>query len=51
MLKKHSFIFPITFGKGILKSDTSVVTGLSYLNLKDDLKIKLLEIKMRSHEK
>lgn len=33
MLKKHSFIFPITFGKGILKSDTSVVTGLSYLNL------------------
>ena len=32
MLKKHKFIFPITFGKGILKSDTAVVVGLSYLN-------------------
>ena len=32
MLKKHKFIFPITLGKRILKSETAVVVGLSYLN-------------------
>ena len=33
MLKTYKFVFPISFGKTILRSDTAAIVGLSYLNI------------------
>ena len=33
MLKTFKFVFPISFGKTILRSDTAAIVGLSYLNI------------------
>ena len=33
MLKNFKFVFPISFGKTILRSDTAAIVGLSYLNI------------------
>ena len=33
MLKTYKYVFPISFGETILRSDTAAVVGLSYLNL------------------
>tara|TARA_B100000963_G_scaffold283122_1_gene251799 strand:- start:443 stop:1081 length:639 start_codon:yes stop_codon:yes gene_type:complete len=33
MLKTYKYIFPISFGETILKSDTAAIVGLSYLNI------------------
>ena len=33
MLKTYKYVFPISFGKTILRSDTAVIVGLSYLNI------------------
>ena len=33
MLKTFKFVFPISFGETILRSDTAAIVGLSYLNI------------------
>ena len=33
MLKTYKYVFPISFGETILRSDTAVIVGLSYLNI------------------
>ena len=33
MLKTYKFVFPISFGETILRSDTAAIVGLSYLNI------------------
>lgn len=33
MLKTYKFVFPISFGQTILRSDTAAIVGLSYLNI------------------
>ncbi len=33
MLKSYKYVFPISFGKTILRSDTAAIVGLSYLNI------------------
>ena len=33
MLKTYKYVFPISFGKTILRSDTAAIVGLSYLNI------------------
>ena len=33
MLKTYNYVFPISFGKTILRSDTAAIVGLSYLNI------------------
>ena len=33
MLKTYKFVFPISFGETILRSDTAAIVGLSYLNM------------------
>ena len=33
MLKTYKYVFPISFGETILRSDTAAIVGLSYLNI------------------
>ena len=33
MLKTYNYVFPISFGETILRSDTAAIVGLSYLNM------------------
>ena len=33
MLKNYKYVFPISFGETILRSDTAAIVGLSYLNI------------------
>ena len=33
MLNNYKFVFPISFGQNVLRSDTAAIVGLSYLNL------------------
>ena len=33
MLKTYNYVFPISFGETILRSDTAAIVGLSYLNI------------------
>ena len=33
MLKTYKYVFPISFGETILRSDTAAIVGLSYLNM------------------
>ena len=33
MLKTYKYVFPISFGQTILRSDTAAIVGLSYLNI------------------
>ena len=33
MLKAYKYVFPISFGETILRSDTAAIVGLSYLNV------------------
>ena len=33
MLKTYKFVYPISFGETILRSDTAAIVGLSYLNI------------------
>lgn len=33
MLKAYKYVFPISFGETILRSDTAAIVGLSYLNI------------------
>ena len=33
MLKTYKYVFPISFGETILRSDTATIVGLSYLNI------------------